>query len=124
QTAPKRVVTLVCDTGAKYLTKAFNDFWVAAQGFSERELHGDLRDLIAKRHSEGGVVTIGPGDTLLTAYNRMRSSDISQLPVVEGARLVGLLDESDLLAAVEGADEHRAAAFLRPVEAAMTRRVK
>src|SRR5476651_2128174 len=33
QTEPKRVVTLVCDTGSKYLTKAFNDFWVAAQGF-------------------------------------------------------------------------------------------
>ncbi|HEY2708034.1 MAG TPA: cystathionine beta-synthase [Caulobacteraceae bacterium] len=124
QTAPQRVVSLVCDTGAKYLTKAFNDFWVAAQGFTERQLHGDLRDLIAKRHSEGGVVTIGPLDTLLTAYNRMRSSDISQLPVVDGTRLVGLLDESDLLAAVEGADEHRAQAFQRPVEAAMTHKVK
>ncbi|HVN01477.1 MAG TPA: cystathionine beta-synthase [Caulobacteraceae bacterium] len=124
QTAPKRVVSLVCDTGAKYLTKAFNDFWVAAQGFVERELHGDLRDLIAKRWSEGGVVTIGPRDTLLTAYNRMRSSDISQLPVLDEGRVVGLLDESDLLAAVEGADEHRAHAFQQPVEAAMTARVK
>ncbi len=124
QAEPKRVVTLVCDTGSKYLTKAFNDFWVAAQGFTERELHGDLRDLIPKRYSEGGVVTIGPQDTLLTAYNRMRSGDISQLPVVEGGRLIGLLDESDLLTAVEGADAQRAEAFRRPVEAAMTRRVK
>jgi len=79
QTSPKRVVSLVCDTGSKYLTKAFNDFWVSAQGFTERDLHGDLRDLITKRYSEGGVITIGPDDTLLTAYNRMRSSDISQL---------------------------------------------
>src|SRR5579872_4967277 len=86
QTAPKRVVSLVCDTGAKYLTKAFNDFWVAAQGFDERELTGDLRDLIPKRWSEGGVTTIGPADTLLTAYNRMRAGDISQLPVLEAGR--------------------------------------
>ncbi len=70
------------------------------------------------------MVTIGPRDTLLTAYNRMRSSDISQLPVVEDGRLVGLLDESDLLAAVEGADAHRAQAFQSPVDSAMTRRVK
>jgi len=124
QTEPKRVVTLVCDTGAKYLTKAFNDFWVAAQGFTERELHGDLRDLIAKRWSEGGVITIGPKDTLLTAYNRMRSGDISQLPVLEGGRVVGLLDESDLLAAVEGAPAHRALAFGAVVESAMTPKVK
>jgi cystathionine beta-synthase len=124
QTTPKRVVTFVCDTGSKYLSKAFSDLWVAAQGLSERELHGDLRDLIAKRYSEGGVTAIGPGDTLLTAYNRMRAADISQLPVVDKGRVVGLLDESDLLAAVEGADKHRAEAFKSLVETAMTRQVK
>jgi len=124
QTTPQRVVTLACDTGAKYLTKAFNDFWVAAQGFTDRPMRGDLRDLIAKRWSEGGVVTVGPDDTLLTAYNRMRASDISQLPVVDDGRLVGLLDESDLLAAVEGADAHRDQAFRSQVGKAMTTRVK
>ena len=124
QTTPKRVVSLVCDTGSKYLTKAFNDFWVAAQGFSERDLHGDLRDLIAKRYSEGGVVTIGPQDTLLTAYNRMRSSDISQLPVVDHGKLVGILDESDILTAVEGGEAHRALKFKTLVQDAMTRKVK
>jgi cystathionine beta-synthase len=124
QTTPKRVVSLVCDTGSKYLTKAFNDFWVSAQGFTERDLHGDLRDLITKRYSEGGVVTIGPDDTLLTAYNRMRSSDISQLPVVDHGKLVGILDESDILTAVEGAEAHRALKFKTPVSEAMTRKVK
>jgi cystathionine beta-synthase len=124
QTEPKRVVTLVCDTGSKYLTKAFNDFWVSAQGFTARDLHGDLRDLITKRYSEGGVITIGPSDTLLTAYNRMRSADISQLPVVDHGKLVGILDESDILTAVEGADAERAAKFKTPVGDAMTRQVK
>ncbi|PVM89152.1 pyridoxal-phosphate dependent enzyme [Caulobacter endophyticus] len=123
QTQPQRVVTLVCDTGAKYLTKMFNDMWLAAHGFDQRELHGDLRDLIAKRYADGGVVAIGPQDTLMTAYNRMRSSDISQLPVVDHGKLVGILDESDILAAVEGRDEHRTARFKTPVAEAMTREV-
>lgn len=124
QTTPQRVVTLVCDTGSKYLTKMFNDLWLAAHGFDGREMHGDLRDLIAKRYAEGGVVAIGPDDTLLTAYNRMRSSDISQLPVVDRGRLVGILDESDILAAVEGHDDHRTQRFKTPVGDAMTRAVK
>jgi len=124
QTTPKRVVTLVCDTGSKYLNKIFNDFWVAAQGFDRRELHGDLRDLIAKRYSEGGVITIGPDDTLLTAYNRMRSADISQLPVVDQGHLVGIIDESDILAAVEGGEQRRAERFKSRVGDAMTRGVK
>jgi cystathionine beta-synthase len=124
QTEPKRVVTFVCDSGNKYLTKMFNDFWVAAQGFSPRDLHGDLRDLITKRYAEGGVVAIGPDDTLLTAYNRMRSSDISQLPVVDHGKLVGILDESDVLAAVEGRDAQRAKGFAQPVRSAMTQKVR
>jgi cystathionine beta-synthase len=41
QTEPKRVVTLVCDTGSKYLSKVYNDSWLAEQGLTARELHGD-----------------------------------------------------------------------------------
>ena len=122
QTEPKRVVSLVCDTGSKYLTKMFNDMWVAAHGFEDRPRHGDLRDLIARDFSEGGVIAIGPDDTLLTAYNRMRTADISQLPVVDHGKLVGILDESDILRAV-GAREGRAERFGAKVSAAMTRDV-
>ncbi len=120
QTEPKRVASLVCDTGGKYLTKVFNDMWVADQGMLDRPLTGTLADLISTRYGEGGVVTISPGDTLLTAYNRMRTSDVSQLPVLEDGRLVGILDESDILAAVEGGEAQRAARFKSPVGEAMT----
>ena len=118
QTTPKRVVTLVCDTGSRYLSKVYNDSWVAEQGLTERTLHGDLRDLIARAASAGDTVTVGPGDTLLTAYNRMRQADVSQLPVIDDGRLIGLIDESDLLEAVE--DRKPAARFNQPVSAAMT----
>jgi cystathionine beta-synthase len=121
QTEPKRVVTLVPDSGNKYLSKIYNDYWVLEQGLAERELHGDLRDVIARRFDRGGTVTVAPSDTLLIAYNRMRDSDVSQLPVVDNDRVVGILDESDILAFVEGADEHRAGRFRGQVDAAMTR---
>lgn len=116
QTEPKRVVTLVCDTGSRYLSKVYNDSWVAEQGLVDRELHGDLRDLIAR--TPGDAVTVGPDDALLTAYNRMRAADVSQLPVIDDGRLIGLIDESDLLEAVE--DRRQDARFRQPVSAAMT----
>ena len=116
QTEPKRVVTLVCDTGSRYLSKVYNDSWVAEQGLADRKMHGDLRDLIAR--SEGEAVTVGPDDTLLTAYNRMRQADVSQLPVMDEGRLIGLIDESDLLEAVERRDAE--GRFRQPVSAAMT----
>ena len=119
QSEPKRVVTFVCDSGNKYLSKVFNDHWLAEQGLADRALRGDLRDLIARGVDDGGAVTVGPGDTLDTAYKRMRVADVSQLPVLDDGRLIGLIDESDLLDAVDAPGVEREAAFRRPVSSAM-----
>jgi len=124
QTSPKRVVTLVPDNGNKYLSKVYNDYWVMEQGLSGRNLKGNLSDLIARTHETGGTITVGPDDTLLVAYNRMRASDVSQLPVVMDGRIVGILDEHDILAHVEGHDQFRAQQFKDPVRCAMTARLK
>ena len=101
QTKKKRVVTFICDTGNKYLSKMYNDFWMAEQGFVQRQTHGDLSDLISHRYEAGEVISVGPNDTLLTAFKRMRGAEVSQVPVVDaGGRAVGILDESDLLVKV------------------------
>jgi cystathionine beta-synthase len=121
QKQPKRVVSLVPDTGNKYLSKMYNDFWMAEQGFIHRPPHGDLSDLITHRYEAGEVITIGPEDTLLTAYKRMRDSDVSQLPVVDqSGRALGIVDESDLLVKVHRNATH----FNDPVKKAMTDRLE
>ena len=106
QTTPKRVATFVCDSGNKYLSKVFNDHWLSYQGLTDRPITGSLRDLVGRNAQQGGAETVGPDDTLDTAYKRMRTADVSQLPVLDEGRLIGLLDESDLLSAVEGGPEH------------------
>jgi cystathionine beta-synthase len=100
QDAPKRVVTLLPDSGNKYLSKMFNDAWMADHGLIDRPHYGDLRDVIARRHDEGAAVTVAPDDPLNTAYAQMKLYDVSQLPVLDGDRVVGVIDESDLLVAV------------------------
>lgn len=97
QTTKKRVCTFVCDSGNKYLSKMFNDYWMIDQGFIKRETKGDLRDVISRRFADNAVVTAAPDDTLLTALARMKLYDISQLPVMKDGRLAGIVDESDLL---------------------------
>jgi cystathionine beta-synthase len=97
QTSPKRVVTFVCDTGNKYLSKMYNDYWMLDNGFLEREHYGDLRDLILRPYVHRDTVVVAPGDLLITAYNRMKLYDVSQLPVMDGDRIVGIVDESDVL---------------------------
>jgi Cysteine synthase len=115
QTEPKRVLVFVCDTGNKYLSKMYNDYWMLDNGFLERPQHGDLRDLILRPYSQRDTVVVGPRDLLTTAYQRMKLYDVSQLPVMDGDQLVGIVDESDVLLHVYG-DEAR---FRDPVSTAM-----
>ena len=115
QTTPKKVLVFVCDTGNKYLSKMYNDYWMLDNGFLAREQRGDLRDLILRPYSQRDTVVVGPNDLLVTAYQRMKLYDVSQLPVMDGEQLVGIVDESDVLLHVYG-DEAR---FRDPVATAM-----
>ena len=117
QTTPKRVVTFICDSGNKYLSKMFNDLWMREQGFLRDVGHGDLRDVVSRRANDGGLVSVGPDETLLIAYQRMKLADVSQVPVLEGDKIVGMIDESDLLLAVHDDPQH----FREPVKRIMTR---
>ncbi|HEY8538206.1 MAG TPA: cystathionine beta-synthase [Steroidobacteraceae bacterium] len=116
QKEPKRVVTFAADTGARYLSKLYNDFWMEDQGFIQRKQYGDLRDLIGRPHGERATVTVGPNDVLTTAHNRLRNAGFSQLPVMEDDRLIGVVTEDDILRFAFGHPER----FNEPVSKAMT----
>lgn len=118
QTTKKRVATFVCDSGNKYLSKMYNDYWMRDQGFLRGETSGDLRDLVARKHN--AVVEVSPSDTLLIAHSRMKLYDVSQLPVLEDGSIVGILDESDLLRAIHEDENH----FRSPVRDYMTKKLE
>jgi len=114
---PERVVSFVCDTGTRYLSKVYNDQWMIDQGLLTRRRYGDLRDVIARRAEDGTVISVAPDDTLLTAFQRMRLADVSQLPVLAAGKLAGVIDESDILFKVHDDPAH----FDAAVSSAMTR---
>lgn len=115
QTEPKKVLTFACDTGNRYLSKMYNDFWMRDQGLIETEHHGNLLDLIARPFESNDTVTVGPDEPLANAYSRMKLYDVSQLPVIKDKSIVGFIDESDLLLAVA----HSSDSFNQPVSTAM-----
>ncbi len=115
QTVPKKVLTFACDTGNRYLSKMYNDYWMRDQGFIQTSQHGDLRDLIARPFESNDTITVGPDEPLASAYSRMKLYDVSQLPVIENRNIVGFIDESDILLAVG----QSSASFNQPVKTAM-----
>ena len=120
QTTRKRVLVFVCDTGNKYLSKMYNDYWMLDNGFLERQRYDDLRDLILRPYSQRDTVVVGPSDLLTVAYQRMKLYDVSQLPVMDGDKIVGILDESDVLLHVYGNE----AKFRDPVSTAMVSKLQ
>jgi cystathionine beta-synthase len=124
QSAPKRVVTLVCDSGAKYLSKVFNDAFIAQEGWLGRPLTGTVRDVVINRFDEGSEIFVRPNETVQSAFARMRAADISQLPVIEEGRVVGLVDESDLLDAFVTAGADMSRVFRKPVREVMVTRLE
>lgn len=119
QKSKKRVVSFVCDSGNKYLSKIYNEYWLDDHGFVSKQEAHDLRDLITRPHTGKNAITILPGDTLKAAYRKMRMYDVSQLPVMDKGALVGIVNETDILLAITGNPQ----GFDIPVAQAMTKKL-
>ena len=121
QSEPKRVVTFACDSGNKYLSKMYNDFWMADRGFlttpTVRRSPRPDRPPFCRR---GGRQRLLRRIRWRTAYTRMRLYEVSQLPVLKDRKIVGIFDESDLLLAVTDNDD----AFRQPVHQFMTTKLR
>jgi cystathionine beta-synthase len=93
----ENIVVLLPDSAAKYLSKVFNDEWLRENGFLEGTTAGlgYVADLIGKR--ERSVITARAGDRVRDVIASMKESGISQMPVLEGDELVGIVTEVALL---------------------------
>jgi cystathionine beta-synthase len=95
---PLNVVVVLPDSGARYLSKLFNDDWMREAGFlGGRVPLGSVKDVLVRRHDRGEVVTCGQFDTVRDVTTKMKAHGISQLPVMAGDKLLGLIEESDLV---------------------------
>jgi len=88
------VVVLFHDHGSRYVGKMFNDNWMRERGFLDSEKVVAL-DLVEERVNSP-LITVKTEELVSHAIERMRASNISQLPVVDVNGFVGSVDESDL----------------------------
>ena len=90
------VVTVLCDTGERYLSKVFNDEWMRENQMLEGE-KATLGQLLGAKGGEiPALVSTAPGASVRQALGLMGLHDVSQLPVMDGASCVGSVSESVL----------------------------
>ena len=93
----ENILVLLPDAASKYLGKIFNDNWMRENGFLEEEKGlGTVKDLLAGKPT-GEVVTATARDKVGDVVGMLKTHGISQIPVVEGGKLRGLVHEVDLL---------------------------
>ena len=94
----KRIVVILPDSVRNYMTKFLDDRWMKENGFTESQWEtssvGDLLRSMPRRK----LITATSGDTVADSVMAMKEHGVSQLPVVDEGRLVGIVTESDLLA--------------------------
>jgi cystathionine beta-synthase len=88
------VVTILCDTGERYLSKIYDDTWMRENQLlqAERVTAGQLLD----RHPQElpPLVSVGPAANVRQALNLLSTWGLSQMPVVDKDDCVGSLSES------------------------------
>jgi cystathionine beta-synthase len=90
------VVALLADTGRNYLSKCFNDDWLAENHLTwNLQPKHSMGDLVRQRGARQ-LVTVAPESTVATAIELLESAGISQLPVVENGKAVGSIQEVTL----------------------------
>jgi cystathionine beta-synthase len=96
----KRIGVLLPDSVRNYMTKFLDDAWMRENGFTESRWEsntvGDLLRSLPPRE----LITAGPEETVAEACARIKESGVSQLPVVDDGKLVGMFAESDVLSRI------------------------
>jgi cystathionine beta-synthase len=92
------VVTILNDSGERYLSKVYNDEWLRENQLLEAERR-TVADLVAQKdHGAPPLVSVGSQATVRQALNLMSTFNVSQLPVLDGADGVGSVSEQALMA--------------------------
>ncbi|RMH85677.1 MAG: cystathionine beta-synthase [Actinomyces sp.] len=97
------VVVLIPDSGRGYLSKVFNDDWLANYGFltADGPVVGDV--LAVRRRDIPELVYVQPHESARHAIDLMRTHGVSQLPVAKGemplaaAEVMGAVNELRLM---------------------------
>ncbi|HEY6952516.1 MAG TPA: cystathionine beta-synthase [Bacteroidota bacterium] len=109
------VVTLLPDSGERYVSKMYNDDWMRENRYLIPEKI-TVRFILESKKGFHGLLSIDTASTVRKALDIINQNNVSQLPVFKDGKSVGSVEESDLMSAALG----NPALFDTPVHKVMT----
>jgi cystathionine beta-synthase len=96
---PLNIVVLLPDTGRNYISKLYSDDWMRQNGFwqGRQERSVKISQVLDEKKGAPSLVSVTPQDKLKLAVQLFHRHNISQLPVIEGGKVVGALNEASIM---------------------------
>jgi cystathionine beta-synthase len=92
-----RLVVILPDSVRNYMTKFLDDAWMRQHGFMQADWEvGSIADLV-RAMPQRQVITVDVTEHVADVVDRFKTFGISQMPVLDGGGLAGILTETDVL---------------------------
>lgn len=96
--SPKKILVMLPDSANRYISKIFNDEWMASKGMLDYHFNVTLKDLCKTLNKkDNDYISITESCTVGEAVKIMKEHDVSQLPVVNNGNIIGIVTEKGLL---------------------------
>lgn len=95
---PKKILVILPDSGNRYASKIYNDDWMSDNGYKESTFNVQIKDALEEiNKNKSPIFSLQDTATLEEAINLMNEKGISQIPILSGDMIKGVLSEKDLL---------------------------
>ena len=90
-------VILLPDSGSRYLSKVYNDNWMRENGFLESESSMGTVDTLLSTRESRELISVSAESKVTEVIGVLKLHGVSQLPVVDNNKLIGIISERQLL---------------------------
>lgn len=95
---PKKILVILPDSGNRYTSKIYNDEWMMAKGYIDSAFNVQIKDLLVELNKDHKpLISITDHATIGDAIKLMEEKSVSQVPVIQGDIIKGIISEQSLL---------------------------
>ncbi len=95
---PKKILVVLPDSGNRYASKIYNDEWMMSKGYTDSTFNVMVSEVLKELGKDKTpLISITDHATIGDAIKLMETKNVSQLPILQGDVIKGIVSEQSLL---------------------------